>query len=309
MHDDAPYSIGDLARRTGLTVKTIRFYSDSGIVPATQRDHSGHRRYGDEALARLELVRTLRNLGLDLATIRRVVERELSLPEVAAAHAEALGVQIRTLRLRRAVLSAIAERGSTPEELDLMHRLATLSEDERRRLIDEFLDTVFSGLDDRAFVGIRRSLTPELPEHAQTEQVRAWLELAELSHDQELRTSMRRLAQQYATQHAGDAPVRRDPAATVRDLVQPALAAGVDPAAPEADAVVEAVAAHYADLVGRPDGAELRGALATYLDNASDPRRQRYLELLSTINGWSAPERLSPALDWFLAALRARIPG
>ena len=40
----------------------------------------------------------------------------------------------------------------------------------------------------------------------------------------------------------------------------------------------------------------------------NDPRRQRYLELLSTINGWSAPESLSPALDWFLDALRLRIP-
>ncbi len=86
MDGDALYSIGDLARRTGLTVKTIRFYSDSGIVPPTDRSPAGYRLYDIDALARLDLVRTLRDLGLDLAAIRQVLDREISLPEVAAAH-------------------------------------------------------------------------------------------------------------------------------------------------------------------------------------------------------------------------------
>jgi len=51
-------------------------------------------------VARLDLVRTLRELGVDLSAIRKVVHRELSLPAVAAAHAEALDVRIRILRLR-----------------------------------------------------------------------------------------------------------------------------------------------------------------------------------------------------------------
>ena len=156
MDGDTLYSIGDLARRTGLTVKAIRFYSDCGIVPPTDRSPVGYRRYDIEAVARLDLVRTLRDLGLDLATIRKVVDREVTLPEVAAAHAEALAVQISTLSLRRAVLTAVAKRGSTPEEMDLMHKLAKLSEDERRRLIGEFLDTAFGDLDaDPVFRGSR----------------------------------------------------------------------------------------------------------------------------------------------------------
>src|SRR5215475_4330627 len=160
------YSIGDLARRTGLTVKAIRFYADSGIVPPTDRSPAGYRLYDIDAVARLDLVRTLRELGLDLSTIRRIVDREISLPEVAAAHAEALAVQLRTLRLRRAVLTAVARRGSTPEEMDLMHKLAKLSEDERRRLVDDFLEAAFGGLDaDPAFAGIMRSMTPELPDN------------------------------------------------------------------------------------------------------------------------------------------------
>ena len=75
----APLTIGELARRTGLTVKTVRFYADRGIVPPSGRSPAGHRHYDAAAVARLELVRTLRELGLDLATIRRVVDREASL--------------------------------------------------------------------------------------------------------------------------------------------------------------------------------------------------------------------------------------
>ncbi|RZU75594.1 DNA-binding transcriptional MerR regulator [Micromonospora kangleipakensis] len=311
MNGDTLYSIGELARRTGLTVKAIRFYSDRGIVPPTGRSPAGYRRYDLDALARLELVRTLRDLGLDLTTIRKVVDREISLAEVAAAHAEALAVQIRTLRLRRAVLTAVARRGSTPEEMDLMHQLAKLSEEERRRLVGEFLDTVFGGLDaDAGFVGIRRSMTPELPDDPGAEQVEAWVELAELSQDPDFRARMRRMAEQHAAERArGDGPVvRRDAAALVRDLVGPALVAGLDPASPEADPVVAAVTARYAQLSGRPDDVDVRRRLTTLLETANDPRRERYLQLLSVINGWTAPESLAPALDWFIRALRARIP-
>ncbi|WP_405148339.1 MerR family transcriptional regulator [Sphaerisporangium sp. NBC_01403] len=305
------YSIGDLARRTGLTVKAIRFYSNLGIVPPADRSPAGYRLYGIDAVARLDLVRTLRDLGLDLPTIRKVVDREISLPEVAAAHAEALAVQIRTLRLRRAVLTAVARRGCTPEEMDLMHKLAKLSEEERRRLIGEFLDTAFGSLDaDHEFVGIMRSLTPELPDNPEAEQVEAWVELAGLSQDPDFRASVRRMAEHHAADRAegGTTRPRRDPAAMVRDQVAPALVAGLDPASPQADPVVAAVMAQYARVFGGPDDAGLRHRLLTRLETANDPRKDRYLQLLAVINGWPPPESLAPALDWFIQALRPRRP-
>jgi DNA-binding transcriptional MerR regulator len=309
MNGDALYSIGDLARRTGLTVKAIRFYSDRGIVPPTDRGPTGHRRYGADAVARLDLVRTLRDLGLDLATVRKVVDREVSLPEVASAHADALAVQIRVLRLRRAVLTAVARRGSTPQEMDLMHKLAKLSEDERRRLIGDFLGTVFGDLDARPeFAGISRSMTPELPDEPEPAQVEAWVELAELSQDPDFRAGLRRLADHHAADrvHGGTAIPQREAVAIVRDLAGPAVRAGLDPAAPPVNPIVAAVTAQYGRLCGQPDDADLRQRLLTRLETANDPCRERYLELLSVINGWPAPESLAPVLDWSVAALRAR---
>ncbi|MBQ0984596.1 MerR family transcriptional regulator [Streptomyces sp. F63] len=309
MDGDTLYSIGELARRTGLTVKTIRFYSDRGIVAPTDRSPAGYRLYNIDAVARLDLVRTLRELGLDLPTIRKVVDRELSLPEVAAAHAEALAVQIRVLRLRRAVLTAVAERGSTPEETELMHRLAQLSEDERRRLIGDFLDIVFGGLDAApAFAGVMRSMTPELPDNPEAEQVQAWVELAEMSLDPDFRAAVRRMAEDQAAEQARSDTMgpRRDIAAVVRDQAGPALTAGIDPASPQADPIVAAFTAHYAHLLGRPDDVELRRRLATRLESVNDPRRERYLQLLAVVNGWPAPESLAPVFDWSVQALHVR---
>jgi DNA-binding transcriptional MerR regulator len=302
---DGSYAIGELARRTGLSVKAIRFYSDRGIVPPAGRSAAGHRRYGCDAVARLDLVRSLRGLGVDLDTIRRVLDRELSLADVAAAQAEALSVRIRVLRLRRAALMAIAERGYSLEETDMVQNVAGIAGQEHRRLVGEFLDVVFGA--DPAYAGVRCSMTPDLPADPDAAQVDAWLELAELLRDPDFRDGMRRMAELYAADHApGEAPPRRDAIALVRDYAAAPAGAGVDPASPGAGAVVAAATAAYAAAVGRPDGPALRRRLQARLETASDPRREQYLRLLAVVNGWPPGPSLLPALDWFARASDSR---
>ncbi len=253
-------------------------------------------------------MRTLRDLGLDLAVIRRVLDREVSVPEVAAAHADALDVQIRTLRLRRAVLRAVAKRGSTPEETDLMHKLAKLSDDERRRLVTDFIDDTFGGLDaNPEFVDMMRSAMPELPDDPEPEQVAAWVELAELTQDPDFRAAVRRMAEHQAAERAqGDTTgLHHDLTETVRDRVGQALTAGIAPDSAEAVPVVDALAARYAQVFGRADDTDLRRWLLTRLEVGSDPRAERYWHLLSVINGWPAPPSLAPVFTWFMRALRA----
>ncbi|WP_405759609.1 MerR family transcriptional regulator [Streptomyces sp. NBC_01420] len=294
MDGNAHLSIGELARRTGVGVKTIRYYSDRGIVAPAGRTAAGYRFYGADAVARLGLVRTLRELGLGLDTIRQVADQEVPLPEVAAAHVEALEVQIRVLRLRQALLAAVAERRLTPEETDLMHQLARLTDDERRRLVDDFLHAVFDGL---ALDGVARNLTPEPPDASDPDLARAWAEWAALAQDPEFRAGLRRALRGIAAEQPRGGVPRRDFTAAVRDLVAPALAAGLDPASPDADPVVAAITAEH----GRTDG------LIPRLQRFNDPRRDRYVQLLAVINGWPAPESLAPALDWAAEAVRVRM--
>ncbi len=91
MDDDGSLllTIGQLAGRTGLAVRTIRYWSDIGAVPPAGRSSGGHRLYDAQSLARLELVATLRELGLGLDEVRRVLAREATVTDVAAAQVDA----------------------------------------------------------------------------------------------------------------------------------------------------------------------------------------------------------------------------
>jgi DNA-binding transcriptional MerR regulator len=306
------YSIGELARRTGLAVRTIRFYADEGIVPPTERSPSGYRRYDEDAAARLDLVRTLRELGIDLPTVRRILDRETTLPEVAELHARAIDAQLGMLRQRLAVLRAVAKRGASVEETDLMHRLAQLSDAERRRIISEFVEEVFEGLDaNPELVAMMRAAMPELPEEPTVAQVEAWVELGELAQDPDFRAAVRRMAEyQAAERAAGDTTgLHHELTEAVREQVGRALADGTAPDSPAAAGVVASLTARYAQVFDRPDDTELRHWLLRRLEVAGDLRTERYWQLLAVVNGWPVPESLAPVMAWFEAALRAAVAG
>ncbi|MGW3244043.1 MerR family transcriptional regulator [Streptomyces sp. NPDC001070] len=310
MDDGTLHTIGDLSRLTGLTVKTIRYWSDAGVVPPTDRTPAGYRLYDRAALDRLGLVRTLRDLGIGLAAIHSILSSRITVAEVAAAHAEALEVQIRTLRIRQAVLRTVAGRGASPQETELMHRLATLSDRERRRLVDEFVDHIVRGIDvDPVFAAMMRAAAPELPDDATPEQVGAWVELAELIQDEGFRTGIRRaVADQSRSLGEGGGPdpeAARRTAVLLRERAGGALAAGIDPASPAARPVVDDIVGAYAELSGRADGPEFRDWLAERLEVSHDSRYERYWQLLAAINGQEATPALSPAVAWLTAALRA----
>lgn len=303
----ALYSIGDLARRTGLPVRTIRFYSDAGVLPPTNRSSANHRRYDLTAVARLDLIRTLRELGLDLTTIQRVLADEITMAQAAAAHADALDVQIRVLRLRRAVLRVVAKRGFSTQEMELMHRIVQLSEAERHRLIHDFVDSTFGDVDaNPELVELLRSAMPELPDEPTAEQVECWIELAELVQDADFRTSVRRMADYQAAQRAdGDRTgLHHELTNLVRDRVAAAITAGIQPASAQAAPVVAELVAGYADTFAATDSNAYRAQLLTRLQIANDPRVERYWQLISTINGWPTAPPLAPIFDWFIQAIR-----
>ncbi|RST08959.1 MerR family transcriptional regulator [Streptomyces sp. WAC07149] len=307
MHSDTLHSIGELARRTGLTVKTIRFYSDKGIVPPAGRSPAGYRLYGPDALARLALVRTLRELGLDLATVRRVLDREASLPEVADAHADALDVQIRSLRVRQAVLRAVAQRGATPMEMDLMHRLATLSRAEQQHLLAEFIEAVFAdGEPNPEFASLMRTAMPEIPDNPAPEQVGAWVELAELCRSAEFRSAVRRVAEDQARAPSPEAvaDLHDDLNRTMRERVEEATGTGLLPASLSAVPPADLLGSLYGHAFRDAGDGDLRRWLLARLHLTADPHVERYWQLLATVNGWPASPTLAPVHSWFTTALR-----
>lgn len=299
--DGTRFTIGQLARRTGFSVRTIRFYSDQGLLPPAERSGAGYRIYDIEALTRLDLIRTLRRLGFDLATIRRVLAQRVGVAEIAAVHADALDAQIRTLTLRRAVLRAVAKRGAGLQGVQLMSKLAHMSDTERRQILHDFLDEVFGGLDvDPQFQQMMRSALPNLPEDPSPEQVEAWVELADLMRDPDFRRRIRAMSEFAARERAvGRPPLDRQTGLAVADKARTALAAGIAPESAAARAVVDEIVA----LLG---GARSRAELIASLRAGTDARAERYWQLLATINGWPRQPDLVPAYEWIIAALEAK---
>src|ERR1700742_823815 len=95
-------TITELARRTGISSRTIRFWSDEGLIPVAQRSAARYRLYDSQALARLDLVHTLRELGLGLPAITLLLKRQESLVQLARTHVAAIDARIRDLHLQRA---------------------------------------------------------------------------------------------------------------------------------------------------------------------------------------------------------------
>ncbi len=292
-------TIGQLAARTGLSVRTLRFYADAGVLPEAGRSEAGYRLFAADAVARARLVRTLRELGVGLEDVKRVLAAEVSLAEVATAHASAIDAQIRTLRLRRAVLRAVA-RSTEPKELELMTDLTTLTAEERRRILDDYLDAVFDGepnpVADRLRLG-----APELPDDPSAEQVAAWVELVELLRDPHYIEASRQMVGQGRIETAeGDGA--HLPVELLGELAAGAVSAGIDPASKDALAVIERVEASMADAGDRTALAERIGAF-------TDRRVFRYWELVGIINAWPDARRATnagraDAWEWYAHALR-----
>ncbi|HKS48462.1 MAG TPA: MerR family transcriptional regulator [Amycolatopsis sp.] len=303
------FTIGELARRTGLPVKTIRFYSDEGLLPPTDRTHSGYRLYDVRAMARLELIKTLRELGLGLGDVAQVLTKEVTVPQLAARHVEALDEQIRRLRLRRAVLRAVVKRESELEEVRLMNKLASMSDDERARLLDEFWAEMTEGLSvDSEFYGRMRSAKPRLPDDPTPEQLEAWVEFAELISDPDFRALIRGMSERHsAAVKAGEnvSAVPRDQWFGLLGRAQEHLDGGLSPDSAEGRALADEVARASAPPDRDADDAAFRVELADKIAAGGDARAERYWQLLAIMNGWPPIPTSMPAVSWMLSALRA----
>ncbi|KVT41359.1 Cd(II)/Pb(II)-responsive transcriptional regulator [Burkholderia ubonensis] len=66
--------IGDLAMIVGVSVATIRYYEQEGLIEEPERSDSNYRSYGSETVARLGFIRRCRSLGMSLTEIRRLLK-------------------------------------------------------------------------------------------------------------------------------------------------------------------------------------------------------------------------------------------
>ncbi len=118
-------TIGELSKRTGCIIETIRYYERIGLMPEPPRTEGGHRSYDGDHLKRLTFIRRGRELGFTLQEVRdllRLVDGgDYTCDEVKAFtldHAAEIGHKIAELRKLEGVLREMAaqcDRGNVPD--------------------------------------------------------------------------------------------------------------------------------------------------------------------------------------------------
>ena len=292
------YTITELARQSGLSSRTIRFWSDSGLIPVARRSKAQYRLYDHQALARLMLVRTLRELGLGIKPITQILKKQKTLAQAAVTHIAAIEARISELRLQRAVLRVVVRRGANEKETLIMQQLLQASASERRRIVDEFVQRAFEGIEQQGpgamIPNAMRSLPPELPDEPSDAQAEAWLELLSMLNDQSFVARVREMAVAGATQTEPSQPVDMP---AICEHAQAALAAGITPDQAAAKAVVDRIVPD----MQHSERVQLRKQLEIF----NDVRVERYWELMGVLNERPPFPKVAKLVDWFIAALRA----
>lgn len=123
--------IADVARRTGLTARALRFYEARGLVKPL-RSASGRRFYGPAELARVHQIVTLKRAGLTLAQIERYArEGPPSLARIVAAQLAALATQAEEIAAARALLLTVQSRIERSEPIDVATLCSLIQQGDR----------------------------------------------------------------------------------------------------------------------------------------------------------------------------------
>jgi DNA-binding transcriptional MerR regulator len=335
MSDHELYPIGDAARRSGLSVSAVRFYADAGIVEPTGLNEAGHRMYDIHAIARLELVRTLRELDTDLDEIRRLLEGGTTLHDLLTTHLEIVERQERSLRARRAVLRTLIKQGGTTVQADLLHKLVSMTDEEREQTIDDFWNDVGQDLEfPESFVDRLRAMRPVLPADPTAAQLEAWIELGDLVSNPAFRNAVRTyLKDAYSTPETrilATEPFQDFMYVSGAPLVEELLAAyraGESPRSLRAQQAVIRFMAAATALSDTPLTPEVRNRMADGYRQMPEILRQiaeeeatsespvyddahgRYLFLVALINGTATEEdHDSIPYAWIADAMRAVEP-
>ncbi|MEC3916391.1 MerR family transcriptional regulator [Nocardia sp. CDC160] len=295
-------SIGELARSTGLSVRTIRFYCDEGIVES-RRSSGGHRVFeGEAAVERVLLIRRLRALGMGLEAISGVLRGERSMGEVIAEESARLDIEFRALAWRRASLRAIELAGPMVREERLSLLAAAQDGGAAHDCLVRFWQRILAPLPRRHIDAWVCWNVPEPPAEPTAEDVVAYAELAALATDPGVNKVVR---QQYWR----DRPeLIRDPRRLYLEVggvmtdVVPLVSEGVGP---RPGSELDRFVAAHARARGERDSPRFRERL---LNNATDTdhRIQRYWALTGRLFGPRIT--IGVAHDWIYNALARSTP-
>lgn len=110
-------TIGALAKATGLTTPTIRYYEEIGLLPQAHRTESGQRHYSKSDIERLTFIKQCRDFGFSIERVRMLLDLSVSRErdcsetrDIAQCHLEEVREKLAELRALEARLEGFVER-------------------------------------------------------------------------------------------------------------------------------------------------------------------------------------------------------
>ncbi len=116
------WKVGELAKLSGLTIRTLRYYDQIGLFSPSGHSDSGHRLYCEADFSRLQQILSLKELGLSLEEIQKIMEHEKYNP------LEAVSLQIARLRENIAVQQKLLKELLHVSNLMQMDEPATIED-------------------------------------------------------------------------------------------------------------------------------------------------------------------------------------
>ncbi len=188
------YTIGELARRSGVAARKIRFYADAGLLSPLRTD-AGYRIFDDRDVIALDLIQALRVAGVGIADIQAVLRRDTSIGDMLSMRLMELEASIgRQKALSTTLRLALSSGSPTIEDLHRISQMIEHTRQQRQLTASAFMESVTRGItfDDRWRVKMQDLISaPDLPDEPSPEQLDAWLRVNELLSNERLQRVLR----------------------------------------------------------------------------------------------------------------------
>jgi len=133
------WQIGELARATGLSVRTLHHYDEIGLLVPSERTQAGYRLYGEQDVRRLYEIRALRDLGIPLDEIPDALDGDVR--DTIGRHLERVEQELEQARRLQSLLQRILDAETEASSHDYMEAIEAMTMFERY-YTPEQLDTI-----------------------------------------------------------------------------------------------------------------------------------------------------------------------
>ena len=139
------FSSGEVSKKLGVSLRTVRYYDDIGLVEPTSKDESGRRMYTSEDIIKLQKVLLLKETAMPLKDIQKVLN-QITMERILLLHKEKLVEDLERLSLSLDHTNSLLNMMKLEKDIHWEHLLPLLGEDmeERRQQRAEAMELVFS---------------------------------------------------------------------------------------------------------------------------------------------------------------------